>query len=73
MNIAVILMGVAVLCIAVVQILQARELKELRGLVNTLVAMAYADAKKQGKTTGDIIQDILKAVMQDAETQRSGE
>ena len=60
MSIPIILLAIANMIILVLLIKTMSDLEQVKGFVNSLMVITYTNLRKEGKTTGDLIQDILE-------------
>jgi len=60
MSVPIILLAVANMIILVLVIKTMSDQKTTQGMVNALMAITYTKLKKEGKTTGDLIKDIIE-------------
>ena len=56
----IILLAVANLIMLLLVIMTMSDVKKLQGLVNALMVIAYTNLRKEGKTTGDLLNDIIE-------------
>lgn len=63
----IILLAIANLIILILVIMTMSDLKKTQTLVHSLMAITYTQLRKEGKTTGDIINDIIEVANEMAE------
>ena len=56
----IILLAVANLVMLLLVIMTMSDVRKLQGLVNSLMVITYTNLRKEGKTTGDLLNDIIE-------------
>lgn len=71
MTLSIIFLAIANFVILVLLIKTMSDLEQVKGFVNSLMVITYINLRKEGKTTGDLIKDIIEVANEMAEKEGS--